>query len=108
MQANVILEGAHQTTSNILHMFEINNSKMVLDNTWVTILSAVIFTMQPTVHTTTQATTMQLVFSLDPMLNLTFDSNWQLIKARKQTLINKNGMQENKNREKHASSTSLL
>ena len=57
-QANSILERAHQTISNILRTFQVNNSELDLDNPWNRILSAVIFAMQSTVHTTTQATPM--------------------------------------------------
>ena len=48
-----------------------------------------------------QATPMQLVFGRDAIMNLTFDANWQLIKQRKQNLINKNNANENKKRIQH-------
>ena len=57
-QANSILESAHQTISNILRTFLVKNSKLDLDDSWSRILSAVIFAMRSTVHTTTQATPM--------------------------------------------------
>ena len=55
---------------------------------WSRILSAVIFAIQSTVHTTTQATLMQLLFERDAIMNLMFDTNWHLIKQCKQHLIN--------------------
>ena len=61
---------------------------MEQDDPWSRILSAVIFTMQSTVHTTTQATPMQLVFGRDAIMSLTFDANWHLIKQRRHNLIN--------------------
>ena len=41
---------------------------------------------------------MQLVFGRDAILNLSHEANWQLIKIRKQELINKNNERENKKR----------
>ena len=40
-------------------------------------------------HTTLQATPAQLVFGRDAILNVKFEADWNLIKQRKQTLINK-------------------
>ena len=74
-QENPILERAHQTISNILRTFQVNNSKLDLDDPWIGILLGVIFAMRSTVHTTTQATPIQLVFGHDAIMNLTFDAN---------------------------------
>ena len=100
-QANSILERAHQTIGNILRTFQVNNHELEQDDPWSGILSAVIFAMRSTVHTTLQATPMQLVFGHDAIMNLMFDANWQLIKQRKQNLINKNNANENNKRTKH-------
>ena len=100
-QANAILERVHQTIGNILRTFQINNSELDTNDPWNGILSAVIFAMRSTVHTTTQATPMQLVFGRDAIMNLTFDANWQLTKKRKQQLINKSNVNENKKRVPH-------
>ena len=89
-QANAILERAHQTIGNI-----ICSSQLEKPN-WEEILSAVIFAMRSTVHTTLSATPMQLVFGQYVILNLLYKANWQLIKLRKQELINEN----NKNKTK--------
>ena len=74
-QANSILERVHQTISNILGMFHVNNLKLDLNDPWSGILSAVIFAMQSTVHTTMQAIPMRLLFGCDAIMNLTFDAN---------------------------------
>ena len=94
-QANSILERAHQTIGNILRTFQVNNHELEQNDPWSGILSAVIFAMRSTVHTTMQATPMQLVFGRDAIMNLTFDANWQLIKQQKQNLIHKNNANEN-------------
>jgi len=100
-QANSILERAHQTIGNILRTFQINKYELEQNDPWSGILLAVIFAMRSTVHTTMQATPMQLVFGRDAIMNLTFDANWQLIRQRKQNLINKNNANENKKRIQH-------
>ena len=84
-QKKSILERAHQTMSNILHTFQsTNNQELEQDDPWIRILSAVIFAMQLTVHTTTQAALMQLVFGRDAIMNSTFNADWYLIKQHKQ------------------------
>ena len=53
------------------------------------------------VHTTTQAMPMQLVFGRNAIMNLTFDANCNLIKQKKQRIINKNNEMENRKRVTH-------
>ena len=57
--------------------------------------------MQSTVHTTTQATPMQLVFRRDAIMNVTFYANWNLIKQPKQQSINQRNAKENSKRIPH-------
>ena len=87
-QANSILERTHQTIGNILRTFQVNNHELEQDNPWNRILFVVIFPMRSTVHTTTQAMPMQLVFGCDAIMNLTFDANCHLIRQRKHNLMN--------------------
>ena len=79
-------------------MFQVSNHKLEQDDPWSRILSVVIFPMQSTFHTYTQAMTMQLVFGHDTIINLTFDSNWHLIKQCKKNLINQSNAKENSQR----------
>ena len=72
-----------------------------MENPWEGILSAVIFAMRNTIHTTLGATPMQLVFGQDAILNISHEANWQLIKQRKQELACKNNIRENKKRVAH-------
>ena len=65
------------------------------------ILSAVRHAVVSTVHTTLQATPMQLVFGRDAMLNIQFEADWQYIKKRKQEIIDKNNQRENSKRVAH-------
>ena len=61
-----------------------------MENPWEGILSAVIIAIQSTVHTMLGATTMQLMFGQDAILNISHEVNWNLIKKRKQELTCKN------------------
>jgi len=83
-QANSIFERVHQTLGNIIRTFEIHDSEMTTESPWDGILSAAMFTLRATYHTTLQATPMQLVFSRDTMLNVKFQADWQFIKELKQ------------------------
>ena len=57
--------------------------------------SAVGFAMQATVHTTTRATPMQLVFGRYALTNVQFQSDWDYIKACKTKVILQNNQKEN-------------
>ena len=53
------------------------------------------------VQSTTQYTPSQLFFGRDAILNINQEANWQLIKQRKQAIINKGYQKENWNRQSH-------
>ena len=53
LQANAVLERAHQTIGNIIRTFQLNEAELESKDPWNGILSAVIFDMQSTVHTKT-------------------------------------------------------
>ena len=59
------------------------------------------FAVRATYHTTLQATTAQLVFGRNAILNIKFDANWNLIRRQKQRLIDKNNRIENAKRIPH-------
>ena len=98
-QANAIIERIHQTIGNMLRTQDINNQKP--EDTWAGILSAIMFAVRATVHTTLQYSPMQLVFGRDAILNTTFDVDWTAIKHRKQQMIRKNNQYENSKRLRH-------
>ena len=100
-QANSILERIHQTLGNIIRTFELHKSDLTAEDSWSGILSAAMFALRATYHTTTQATPMQLVFGRDAILNVKFEADWKLIKERKQKVIQANNQKENKNRKEH-------
>ena len=53
------------------------------DNPWAGILTATMFGVRSTYHTTLQATPMQLVFGRDAIMPITHRAEWKLIKDRK-------------------------
>ena len=59
------------------------------------------FAMRATVHTTNQATPMQLVFGRDAIMNIKFRADWKYIKQRKQQIIEQNNRKENSKRIPH-------
>ena len=63
------------------------------------------FAIRSTVHTTTQHVPSQLVFGRDAILNINQKSNRQLIKERKQALINKGNQKENRLTQYHVDYT---
>jgi hypothetical protein len=98
-QANAIIERIHQTIGNIIRTFEIQNSDDLDENDpWSGILSATMFAIRATFHTTLQATPAQLVFGRDAIMNTKFEANWHLIKNNKQKLIQINNKKENNRR----------
>ena len=97
-QANSIIERIHQTLGNIIRTFELHNDTEITNESWDGILSAAMFALRATYHTTTQATPMQLVFGRDAILNIKFEADWKYIKDRKQDAINYNNNRENSKR----------
>jgi transposase InsO family protein len=100
-QANSIVERVHQTIGNMIRTFSIQEMELDESDPWGGILAAVAFAVRSTVHTTTQATPMQLVFGRDAILNITHKAKWKYIKDRKQKLIRINNERENSKRVDH-------
>ena len=78
-----------------------NRDDLDEEDPWSGILSAVMFAMRSTYHTTLEATPMQLVFGRDAILPIFHQADWQYIKAKKQRLINMNNQRENAKRIPH-------
>ena len=101
-QANAMIERIHQTIGNIICTFELQEDPYVNPaDPWAGILSATMFAVRATYHTTLQATPAQLVFGRDAILNTMFEANWNLIRERKQKLIQQNNERENAKRIPH-------
>ena len=100
-QANSVIERVHQVIGNMLRTFEVQKHELDTDDPWGGILSAIMFAVRSTFHTTLSATPMQLVFGRDAMLNIGFQADWNYIKTRKQELTKKNNLKENRSRIHH-------
>jgi hypothetical protein len=101
-QANAVLEQIHQTIANIIRTFEMQKDPYLdPEDPWGGILSATMFAVRATYHTTLQATPAQLVFRRDAILNTKFEANWNLISTQKQKMIKKNNQNENSKRISH-------
>ena len=92
------MERVNQTIVIIIRTFKIQEMDLDNENPWEGILSSTMFAIRSTVHTTTQHTPSQLVFGRDAILNINQEANWQLIKQRKQALINKSNQKQNQSR----------
>ena len=97
-QANAIIERVHQTLGNMIRTFSVGDAYLPDQDPWSGILSATMFAICATYHTTTQAMLAQLVFGRETILNTHFIANWKFIRQRKQNLIGKNNKKENMKR----------
>jgi hypothetical protein len=86
---------AHQTIANMISTEDVIGKSSLPDGSWVGILSAVAFGMRATLHTTLQATPMQLVFNRDAIHNIRFEADLQYIKERRQKVFVQNNDREN-------------
>jgi hypothetical protein len=82
----------------MIRTFEMQNQEIDESDPWSGILSAVAWAVRSTYHTTLKSTPGQLVFGRDMIWDIAHVADWQYIKQRKQLLINKNNINENKKR----------
>jgi hypothetical protein len=97
-QSNAVLERIHKTIADIIRTHQLNDIELDVQDPWSGVLAAAMWATRATIHTTLQATPMQLVFGRDAVLNIKFQANWKYIKERKEKLILKNNERENKKR----------
>ena len=100
-QANAIVERVHQVIGNIIRTFELETNYLDDNDPWKGILSATAFAVRSTFHTTLRNSPGQLIFGRDMILNIKHEANWEFIRERKQTLINKKNKAENAKRIPH-------
>ena len=99
-QANAIVERIHQVIDNMIRTFELED-KDVDQDVWKGIIAATSFAVRSTWHSTLQATPGQLVFGRDTVFAQSFAANWNLIRQRRQRMINYNNRRENSKRIGH-------
>ena len=97
LRCAMMIECAHQMLRNLIRNFELQDNPYIdMDDPWSGILAAAAFAMCSTYHTTLHALPGHLVFGRDMILNTQYLADWTAIKARKQQLICKNNIIENK------------
>ena len=94
-QVNSIVERVHQTLGNMIRTFSVQDMELDEDDPWSGILSAIAFSIRATVHTTLQASPMQLVFGRDTIVNIIHKAKWKYIQDRKQKIIRLSNKREN-------------
>ena len=101
-QANAMLERIHQVVSNVLRGMQAQENPYLDEkNPWKDILSAIVFAIRATYQTTLKQTPAQMVCNRDMIFNITHKVNWELIKKRKQEVIDRNNSRENSKRIPH-------
>ena len=94
-QLHAIVEHVHQMLRNLIRSFKLqDNPYLDSDDLWSGILTAALFAMCSTYHTTLHAMPGQLMFGRDMILNTQYLADWTAIKAHKQQ-IHKNNIIEN-------------
>jgi hypothetical protein len=87
---------------NLIRSFQLQDKPYYdLDDPWGGILVAVAFVLRSMYHMTLQATSGQLIFGRDMVLNVQHLTDWTAIKTRKQQIIHKNNRIENSKQTPH-------
>ena len=94
-QANGVLEQVHLTICNMLRSKNLAELEMPEDDPWTAILASVAYAMCSTYHTTLQVTPAQLIFGRDMIYLIEYVAEWDVLRQKKQKLIDKNNAREN-------------
>ena len=97
-QANGIVERVHQVINNMIRCFELETLDLDPVDPFGDIIARISWAVRSTYHTTLQATPRQLVFGRDMLFDINFTADWFKIYERRQAIINKNNLKENKSR----------
>ena len=100
-QANSMIKRVHATLEHMLRTFELDNTTFSEEAPWDSYLQSCAWALRSTYHTTLQATPGELVYGRDMLQGIAFQANWDLIRTRKQKLINLNNSKENASRLDH-------
>ena len=74
----------------MVRIFELQECYLDEDDPWKGILAAAAFAVRSTVHSTLQKFPGKLIFGRDMMLSINHEANWDLIRQKKQSKIDKN------------------
>ena len=100
-QANAICERLHQTVTNVLRPLlyvhppqDINEANLIMD----TALQTASYSARAAIHHTLQTTLGALAFNRDMLLNIPVIADLQLLRDKRQMLIDEKLMQANRSR----------
>ena len=97
-QANSPVERIHQVLRHMLLTKNLIEETLDYVDPFGSILSSVAWAVRSSYNNTTNATPAQLVFGRDMMFNLSTLVNWKELSLRKQALVDKANLRENKKR----------
>ena len=100
-QANAIVERVHGVLNDMLRTFELEELEIKKDDPWTEFLTSCAFAIRSTYHSTLDATPAQVVFGRDMILPISWQANWEQLRARRQEMISHNNARENATRIEH-------
>jgi hypothetical protein len=99
-QANFV-ERVHQTLGNMLRTQELEQHEFSQDDPWADVLAKCSWAIRATVSLVSDATPAQLVFGRDMLFDLSFQVDWNQVRARKEAATEANNSRENSRRLPH-------
>jgi len=81
--------------------FNLDSQSISTKDPWGEYLDHVAWALRSTIHTTLKATPAQLVFGRDMVLPISFEADWEAMRAAKQKQIHEDNIKENKKRIRH-------
>ena len=100
-RSNGIIERIHQVLRDNIATFELNKQELPETNPFDSFIASASWAIRSSFHSVLRATPGQLVFGRDMLLDLKFKANWANICLRKQHMIDKGVLRENKGRIQH-------
>ena len=97
-KSNSPVERIHQVLRYMLLTKNLADDTLDYINPFGSILASVAWAVRSSYNNTTDATPAQLVFGRDMMFNLSTLVNWKELSIRKQALVDKNTLRENRKR----------
>ena len=95
-RANGVLERLHQVVSNMLRCLDLPNMILNPEDPWPAVLASVAYAVRCAHQRTYDASPTQLVFGRDMILPITHHVEWDLLSQRRQQLVDKSNINENK------------
>ena len=97
-QSNSPIERIHQVLKSMFTTKNLPSQRFDLIDPFGEILSSIAWAVRASYNSTTQATPAQLVFGRDMLFNMKALVNWKALSVRKQQIVDKANLRENRNR----------